>query len=170
MIEMNRDNVGLFRWDGRSSFRDTASRDQPGNRQLRPDERNHRIEGDIWRLVHSEILRHLRAVGACLSSVRVGGILAGVGFIHGNLQQKTNGHLIEGRRVPLASAHFQKEAENSGRKPQFQSFSTSRGRVIAPHVAQHDPREMLSLSTRDSFQRIGHAQPRTDSEGLRQGS
>src|SRR5580658_6853391 len=32
MIKMNRNNVGLFRGNGRGSFRDTAAGDQPGNR------------------------------------------------------------------------------------------------------------------------------------------
>ena len=66
MIKMNRNNVGLFRWDGRSSLRDTAPCNQPGNRQLRPDDGNRGIDGNIRRLVHGEILRHLRAIGACL--------------------------------------------------------------------------------------------------------
>jgi hypothetical protein len=46
MIEMKRNNVGLFRWDGRSSFRDAAPCNQPGNRQLRPDDGNRRIDGN----------------------------------------------------------------------------------------------------------------------------
>jgi hypothetical protein len=136
---MNRDNVSLFRWDGCSPFRDTAPCDQPGNRQLWPDDRNHGIEGNMRRLVHGEILRHLRAVGACLSFVRMSGIIAGVSFIQGNLQQKTNGHLIEGRRVPPASTHFRKEAETFGRNRQFQSFSTSRGRVIVRQFLEMSP-------------------------------
>jgi hypothetical protein len=96
MIKMNRNNVGLFRWDGRSSFWDTAPRNQPGNRHLRPDDGNHGIEGNIRRLVHGEILRHLRAMGACWGLMRVRGIpilFAGLSFVHGNLRQKTNGHL-----------------------------------------------------------------------------
>jgi hypothetical protein len=89
MIKMNRNNVGLFRWDGSSSFRDAASRNQPGNRQLRPNDGSHGIEGNIGRLVHGEILRHLRAMGACWGFMRVRGIptlFAGVTFTHGNLQ------------------------------------------------------------------------------------
>jgi hypothetical protein len=115
MIKMNRNNVGLFRWDGRSSLRDTASGDQSGNRQLGPDNGNHGIEGNIRRLVHGEILRHLRAMGACWGFMRVRGIsilFAGVSFFHGNLQQKTTGHFTEGRRVPPVSAHFSKGDRN----------------------------------------------------------
>jgi hypothetical protein len=47
-------------------------------------------------LVHGEILRHLRAIGACLGFRRRRGIpilFAGVSFVHGDLQQKTTGHL-----------------------------------------------------------------------------
>ena len=96
MIEMNRNNVSPFRWDGRSSLRDTAPCNQPGNRHLRPDDGNRRIDGNMGRLVHGEILRHLRAIGACLGFRRGRGtpsLFAGVGFIHGNLQQKTTGRL-----------------------------------------------------------------------------
>jgi len=45
----------------------------------------------MGRLVHGEILRHLRAIGACMGFRRVRGILtlfAGVSFIHGNLQKE----------------------------------------------------------------------------------
>ncbi len=115
MIKMNRNNVGLFRWDGGSSFRDTAPRNQPGNRHLRPDDGNHGIEGNIRRLVHGEILRHLRAMGACRGFMRVRGILilfAGSSLIHGNPQHKTNGHLIKDRRVPPVSGHFSKGDRN----------------------------------------------------------
>jgi hypothetical protein len=115
MIKMNRNNVGLFRRDGRSSFRYTASGDQSGNRQLGPDNGNHGIEGDSGWLVHREILRHLHAMGACLSFIRVRGIpilFAGLSFIHSNLQQKTNGQLIEGRRVTPLSAYFSKGDRN----------------------------------------------------------
>jgi hypothetical protein len=96
MIKMNRNNVGPFGWDGRSSLRDAAPRNQPGNRQLRPDDGNRGIDCNIGRLVHGEILRHLRAIGACLGFRRVRGIpilFAGVSFIHGDLQKKTTGHL-----------------------------------------------------------------------------
>jgi hypothetical protein len=89
MIKMNRNNIGLFRWDGRSPFRDAASRNQPGNRHLRPDNGSYGIEGNIWRLVRGEILRHLGAMGACWGFMQVRGIpivFAGVSFIHGNLQ------------------------------------------------------------------------------------
>jgi hypothetical protein len=50
----------------------------------------------MGRLVHGEILRHLRAIGACLDFRRRGGIpilFAGVSSVHGDLQQKTTGHL-----------------------------------------------------------------------------
>jgi hypothetical protein len=96
MIEMNRNNVGLFRRDGCSSLRDAAPCNQPGDRHLRPDDGNRRIDGNMGRLVHGEILRHLRAIGACLGFRRVRGIpilFAGVSFIHGDLQKKTTGHL-----------------------------------------------------------------------------
>ena len=125
MIKMNRNNVGLFRWDGRSSFRDTASRNQPGNRHLLPDDGSHGIEGNITRLVHGEILRHLRAMGACWGFMRVRGIpilIAGLSFIHGNLQQKTNGHLVEDRRVPPVSARFSKGDRNFQQEPTISVF------------------------------------------------
>ena len=95
MFKMNRNNVGPFRWDGRSSLRDAAPC-QPGNRQLRPDDGNRRIDGNSGQLVHGEILRHLRAIGACLGFRRGRGIpilFAGVSFIRGNLQRKTTGRL-----------------------------------------------------------------------------
>lgn len=98
MIQMNGNDVGLFRWDGGGAFRDAASCDEPGNRQLGADDGNHGIEGDGGRLVHGEILGHLRAVGARVSFLRVCGIaiqFADVSLIHGNLRRKTNGHLIE---------------------------------------------------------------------------
>ena len=137
MIKMNRNNVGLFRWDGRGSLRDAAPCNQPGNRQLRPDDGNRGIDGNIGRLVHGEILRHLRAIGACLGFRRVRGIpilFAGVSFIHGNLQQKTTGHLIRSKNTTFSGTFFEepkKEIETFGRNRQIQSFSTSHGRVIA---------------------------------------
>ena len=96
MIEVQRDYVGFFRRDGPSSFRDAAPCDQPGNRHLRSDNRNHRIEGNMGRLVHGEILRHLRAMGACWGFMRVRGIpilIAGLSFIHGDLQRMTTSRL-----------------------------------------------------------------------------
>ena len=96
MIKMNRNNAGPFKSDGRSSLRDAAPCNQPGNRHLRPDDGNRRIDGNVGRLVHGEILRHLRTIGACLGFRRMRGIpilFAGVSFIHGNLQGKTTGHL-----------------------------------------------------------------------------
>ena len=109
MIEMDRNNVGLFRWDGRSSLRNAAPCNQPGNRHLRSDDGNRGIDCNSGRLVHGEILRHLRAIRACWALRRVRGFLfAGVSFIHGNLQQKTTGQLIEDRRIPSFSAHFSK--------------------------------------------------------------
>ena len=63
MIKVQRDNIGLFRWDGRSSFRNAAPCNQPGNRHLWPDDGNCRIDGNVGRLVHREILRHLCAIG-----------------------------------------------------------------------------------------------------------
>ena len=109
MIEMDRNNVGLFRWDGRSSLRDAAPCNQPGNRHLRSDDGNRGIDCNSGRLVHDEILRHLRAIRACLAFRRVRGFLfAGVSFIHGNLQQKTTGQLVEDRRIPSFSVHFSK--------------------------------------------------------------
>ncbi|HEY3703698.1 MAG TPA: hypothetical protein VGL22_01465 [Terracidiphilus sp.] len=65
MIEVKRDDVGLLGRDGRSSFRDATPCNQPGNRQLRPDNGDRRIDGNVWRLVYREILRHLRAIGVC---------------------------------------------------------------------------------------------------------
>jgi hypothetical protein len=56
---------------------------------LRPDDGNRRIDGNVGRLVHGEILRHLRAIGACWALRRERGIpilFAGVRFLHGNLQ------------------------------------------------------------------------------------
>ncbi len=47
MIKMNRNNVGLFRRYGRSSLRDAASCNQPGNRHLRPDDGNRGIDGNM---------------------------------------------------------------------------------------------------------------------------
>jgi hypothetical protein len=111
MIEMDRNNVGSFRWNGRSTLRDAAPCNQPRNRHLRPDDGNRGIDGNSGRLVHREVLRHLRTVGACLGFRRVSGIsilFAGVSFIHGNLQQKTTGRLIKDRRIPPLSVHFSK--------------------------------------------------------------
>ena len=50
----------------------------------------------MGRLVHGEILRHLRAMGACVGIRRGRGIpilFAGKSFIHGDLQQMTTGRL-----------------------------------------------------------------------------
>lgn len=112
MIEMNRNNVGLFRWDGCSSLRDAAPCDQSSNRHLRPDDGNRRIDGNMGRLVHSEILRHLRAIGACLGFRRRRGIpilFAGVNFIHGSHHQETTGQLTEERRIPPFYTKFFEE-------------------------------------------------------------
>jgi hypothetical protein len=156
MIKMNRNNVGLFRWDGRSALRDTASGDQSGNRQLGPDNGNHGIEGNNGWLVHGEILRHLRAMGACWGLMRVRGIpilFAGLSFVHGNLRPKTNGHLIEGRRVPPVSAYFSKGDRNFQQEPTISVFfdksRTSNCLAATPG---------------------GSAQPSTDSQRIRQGS
>jgi len=107
MIEMNRNDVGLFRRDGRCSLRDAAPRNQPGNRHLRPDDGNRGIDRNMWWLVHGEILRHFSAVGAGLDFRRGGGIpilFVGLSFSHGNLQLKTTGHLtrIEAYHLPDA--------------------------------------------------------------------
>jgi hypothetical protein len=58
---------------------------------LRPDDGNRGIDGNSRRLVHGEILRHLRAIRACLAFGRVRGfpiLFAGVSFIDGNLQEE----------------------------------------------------------------------------------
>ena len=109
MIEINRNNVGLFGWDGRSSLRDATPCNQPGNGHLRPDDGNRRIDGNMGRLVHGEILCHLRAVRVCVGIRRGGGtpiLFAGVSFVHGDLPLKTTGHLIKDRRIPPFSSHF----------------------------------------------------------------
>ena len=126
MIKMNRNNVGLFRWDGRSALRDTAPCNQPGNRQLRPDDGNCGIDGNMGRLVHGEILRHLRAVGARARFRRVRGIptlFAGVSFIHGDLQTKDDRSLyltVRGYylfciffKEPRRDRNFRHESSNS---------------------------------------------------------
>src|SRR6202453_1262189 len=46
MIKMNRNNEGPLRWDGRSSLRDAAPCNQPGNRHLWPDDGNRGIDGN----------------------------------------------------------------------------------------------------------------------------
>src|SRR5271168_562587 len=51
MIKVQRDNVGLFRWDGRRSFWDAAPCNQPRNRHLWPDDGNRGIDGNMGRLV-----------------------------------------------------------------------------------------------------------------------
>ena len=91
MIEMDRDNVGPFRWNGRSSLGDATARNQPRNRHLRPDDGNRGVDGNSGRLIHGEILGHLRAIGACLGFRRVRGfpiLFASVGFIQGRLQKE----------------------------------------------------------------------------------
>ena len=65
MIEMKRNNIGPFRWNGRGSFGNAAPRNQPGNCHLRPDHGNCRIDPNGGRLVDREILRHLRTVSVC---------------------------------------------------------------------------------------------------------
>jgi hypothetical protein len=65
MIQMNRNHISFFGRNGRGSLRDAAAGNQAGNRQLRADHGNRGIDGNIGRLVQSEILRHLRAMGAC---------------------------------------------------------------------------------------------------------
>ena len=83
----------------------------------------------MGRLVHGEILSHLRAVGARVRFRRVRGILAlfaGVSFIHGDLQKKTTGHLIEDRRIPLFrhifSTSLRKQSRFSAEIDEFSLF------------------------------------------------
>src|SRR5579871_542586 len=65
MIQMNRNHISFLGRNGRGSFRDAAAGNQPGNRELRADDGNRRIDGNMGRLVQLEILRHLRTMGAC---------------------------------------------------------------------------------------------------------
>jgi hypothetical protein len=65
---------------------------------------------------------------------------------------------------------FRRETETFGRNQQFQSFSTSGGRVIARQIQQmspiqgeishrkRDPHEMLLLSAGKLFQNVGYIQ------------
>jgi hypothetical protein len=134
MIEMDRNNVGLFRWNARSSLRDAAPCNQPGNRQLRSNDGNRGIDCNTGRLVHGEILRHLRAIGACMGFRRVRGIpilFAGVSFIHGNLQREDDRSPCSGSKNTTFFCTVFEEIETFDRNRQFQSFSTSRRRVIA---------------------------------------
>jgi AcrR family transcriptional regulator len=172
MIQMKRDNIGLFGWDGRGSFRDAAPRDQPGNRELRLYDGNRRIDGDMGWLVHGEILRHLRAIGACVGIRRGRGIpilFAGESFIHGDLQQMTTGRLEWIEEYHLV--HFEGELKKGNlcdRKSQIQFVSTSHERTVRRHIgvmssAQHqvahratNTREMLLLSAGKLFQDVGY--------------
>src|SRR5579862_1745945 len=65
MVQMNRNHISFFGRNGRGSLRDAATCDQPGDRQLRADDRDRGIDGNMGRLVQGEILRHLRTMGAC---------------------------------------------------------------------------------------------------------
>jgi AcrR family transcriptional regulator len=139
---------------------------------LRPDDGNHRIEGDMWRLVHGEILRHLRAMGACVGIRRGRGVpilFAAVSFIHGNLQQMTTGRLERIEEYHLV--HFGcglKKKNHCDRKSQIQFVSTSHDRMVRRYIgimssAQHqvahratNTREMLLLSAGKLFQDVGY--------------
>src|SRR5580704_15570169 len=95
MIQMNRNNVGFFRGNGRGSLRDTASGDQPGNRQLRADDGNRGIDGHMGRLVQLEILRHLRTMGACCVRWRRHGWLCSGACLRLEVPDHTSGNRAE---------------------------------------------------------------------------
>ena len=128
---------------------------------------------NMGRLVHGEILRHLRTVGACRGFRRERGIpilFAGVSFIHGDLHGRRpailNGSKNTTRRAQLLG-ELTKE-HDCDRKSQIWLVSTSHERVVRRHIGvmsrtQHqvahratNTREMLLLSAGKLFQEVGY--------------
>jgi len=132
----------------------------------------------VGRLVHGEILSHLRAVGARVRFRRVRGTLAlfaGVNFIHGDLQQKTTGHLIEDRRIPLFrhifSTNLRKQSRFSAEIDEFSLFRQAEGGSLPTRFEKRGLRRVLRFdsSSRDVAAPLPWGDPHFLAEGAREG-